>query len=54
MELFEFSEAGEVSRKLPNSLPTFKFEKPEPISICMYGILHVEFTKVGEIHVFFG
>jgi hypothetical protein len=52
VELFEFSGAGEVSCKLLNSLPIFKFEKPKPINICMYGILHVEFMKVGKIHVF--
>jgi hypothetical protein len=29
-----------------------KLEEPKPISKCMYGISHVEFTKVEEIHVF--
>jgi hypothetical protein len=29
-----------------------KLEEPKPISRCMYGISHVEYTKVDKIHVF--
>ncbi len=52
MELSTLSGAREVSRKLPSSLPTLKLEKPKPTSKCPYGILPMEFTKVGKIHVF--
>jgi hypothetical protein len=52
VEFFELSGTREVLCKLPSSLLAFKFEKLEPTSRCMYNILLVEFTKVGEIHVF--
>jgi hypothetical protein len=52
VELFELIGVREVSHKLPSSLPALKLGEPEPIGKCPYGILHVEFTKVGKIHVF--
>ncbi len=52
MELSKLGGVREVLCKLLSSLPTFKLEEPKPTGRCMYGILFVKFTKVGEIHVF--
>ncbi len=52
MELFELSGVGEVLCKLSSSPPTFKLEELELTSRCPYGILPVEFMKIGEIHIF--
>jgi len=52
VEFFELSGVREVSHKLPSSLPALKLGELEPIGKCPNGILHVEFTKVCEIHVF--
>jgi hypothetical protein len=54
MELSELSGVGEVLCKLSSSPPTFKLEELELTSRCPYGILPMEFMKVGEIHIFFG
>jgi len=52
VELFDFNGAREVSHKLPSSLHALKLKEPKPTGKCMYGILPMEFTKVGKIHVF--
>jgi hypothetical protein len=63
MKFFDLSGTKEVSHKLDINvilkLPTYILltindEKPKPTGLCPYGILPIEFTKVGKLHVFLG
>jgi hypothetical protein len=61
MELFDLRGAREVLHKLDinvtrkllvDTLLALNNEEPKPIGKCMYGILPIELTKVGELHFF--